>query len=134
MELAPTGACWVSVDGRRASRCSRDLMNAGDKQVVTAEKQIALSVGDAGAFAYTLNGRAGKSLGAAGKIVRTRITLANLHGVPNTLMDLGLRSPLLDFFKRGEVASDVRLLAASGHACAASARADWPAGAAHRGR
>jgi hypothetical protein len=29
-------------------------------------------------------------------------------------MDLGLRSPLLDFFKRGEVAKDVRLLAAEG--------------------
>jgi len=29
-------------------------------------------------------------------------------------MDLGLRSPLLDFFKRGEVAKDVRLLAARG--------------------
>ena len=29
-------------------------------------------------------------------------------------MDFGLRSPLLDFFKRGEVARDVRLLAASG--------------------
>lgn len=29
-------------------------------------------------------------------------------------MDLGLRSPMLDFFKRGEVAKDVRLLAASG--------------------
>ena len=29
-------------------------------------------------------------------------------------MDLGLRSPLLDFFKRGEVARDVRLLAATG--------------------
>jgi hypothetical protein len=29
-------------------------------------------------------------------------------------MDLGLRSPLLDFFKRGEVAKEVRLLAAAG--------------------
>ena len=29
-------------------------------------------------------------------------------------MDVGLRSPLLDFFKRGEVAKDVRLLAARG--------------------
>ena len=29
-------------------------------------------------------------------------------------MDLGLRSPMLDFFKRGEVAKDVRLLAAGG--------------------
>jgi len=77
MELAPRGACWVSVtaDGRQVFA---GLMNAGDKQLVTAEKQIALSVGDAGAFAYTLNGRAGKSLGAAGKNVRARITLANL--------------------------------------------------------
>ena len=29
-------------------------------------------------------------------------------------MDLGLRSPMLDFFRRGEVAKDVRLMAASG--------------------
>lgn len=29
-------------------------------------------------------------------------------------MDLGIRSPLVDFFKRGEVAKDVRLLAARG--------------------
>src|SRR5262245_26668636 len=29
-------------------------------------------------------------------------------------MDVGIRSPLLDFFKRGEVAKDVRLLAAKG--------------------
>ena len=77
MELAPTGACWVSVvaDGRRVLE---RLMNAGDKYVVTAEKQVAISVGDAGAFAYTLNGRQGKPLGTAGKIVRTRITLANI--------------------------------------------------------
>src|ERR671916_259459 len=30
------------------------------------------------------------------------------------MMDAGLRTPLLDFFKRGEVARDVRLLAAKG--------------------
>ena len=66
MELAPTGACWVSVvaDGRRVLE---RLMNAGDKHVVTAEKQVAISVGDAGAFAYTLNGRQGKPLGTAGR-------------------------------------------------------------------
>ena len=29
-------------------------------------------------------------------------------------MDVGIRSPLLDFFRRGEVAKDVRLLAARG--------------------
>jgi cytoskeleton protein RodZ len=77
MELAPTRACWVSVtaDGRQVFA---RLMNGGDKQVVTAEKQVAISVGDAGAFAYTLNGRPGKPLGAAGKNVRARITPANV--------------------------------------------------------
>ena len=29
-------------------------------------------------------------------------------------MDAGFRSPLIDFFKRGEVARDVRLMAAEG--------------------
>jgi hypothetical protein len=55
------------------------LMNAGDKRVVNAKEQIALNVGDAGAFVYTLNGRAGKALGAPGDVVSTRITLANLQ-------------------------------------------------------
>jgi len=77
MELAPTGTCWVSVtaDGRQLFA---GLMNAGDKQIVAAEKDVALSVGDAGAFAYTLNGRQGKSLGGAGRSVRARITPANI--------------------------------------------------------
>jgi len=78
MELSTSATCWVSVntDGEQAFS---GLMNAGDKRLVTAKEQIWLSVGDAGAFAYTLNGRAGKSLGAPGKVVSTRITLANLQ-------------------------------------------------------
>ena len=78
MEIAPTATCWVSVntDGEQVFS---GLMNAGDKRTVTAKEQIALNVGDAGAFVYTLNGRPGKSLGAPGKVVSTRITLANLQ-------------------------------------------------------
>ncbi len=78
MEIAPTGTCWVSVtaDGEQVFS---GLMNAGDKRVGDAKEQIALNVGDAGAFAYTLNGRPGKALGAPGEVVSTRITLANLH-------------------------------------------------------
>ena len=78
MELSPSATCWVSVntDGEQAFS---GLMNAGDKRLVTAKEQIWLSVGDAGALAYTLNGRAGKSLGAPGQVVSTRITLANLQ-------------------------------------------------------
>lgn len=78
MEIAPTAKCWVSVntDGEQVFS---GLMNGGDRRTVTAKEQIALNVGDAGAFVYTLNGRPGKSLGAPGAVVSTRITLANLQ-------------------------------------------------------
>ena len=46
--------------------------------MITANEYITLNVGDAGAFAYTLNGRQGRSLGSAGEVVTRRLTLANL--------------------------------------------------------
>jgi cytoskeleton protein RodZ len=78
MVISPRATCWVSVnaDGKEVFS---GLMNAGDKRVVDAREQIALIIGDAGAFAYTLNGRAGKALGAPGDSVSTRITLVNLQ-------------------------------------------------------
>lgn len=78
IELSPTAACWVSVhtDGKQVFS---GLMHAGDRRAVTARKQIALNVGDAGAFAYTVNGRAGRSLGRPGQVVSARITVANLQ-------------------------------------------------------
>lgn len=77
MEIAPRGTCWVSVtvDG---DPTFSGLMNAGDKRVIQAREQILLNVGDAGVFTYTLNGRAGRPLGAPGEVVSTRITLSNL--------------------------------------------------------
>ena len=74
----PAAQCWVSVNAD-GEHVFSGLMNAGDKRVVNAKEQIVLNVGDAGAFAYTLNGRAGKALGAPGEVVSTRITLANLN-------------------------------------------------------
>ncbi len=78
MEIAPRARCWVSVntDGEEVFS---GMMNAGDKRMVNAKEQIVLNVGDAGAFVYTLNGRAGKPLGAPGEVVSTRITLTNLE-------------------------------------------------------
>jgi cytoskeletal protein RodZ len=78
MEISPRAACWVSVNAD-GEQVFSGLMNAGDTRVVTAREQIALNVGDAGAFAYTLNGRAGKPLGAPGEVVSLRITRANLQ-------------------------------------------------------
>jgi cytoskeleton protein RodZ len=78
MEIMPRGSCWVSVtvDGEPTFS---GLMDAGDRRVIQAKEQILLNVGDAGAFAYSLNGRAGRPLGAPGEVVSTRITLSNLH-------------------------------------------------------
>jgi cytoskeleton protein RodZ len=76
MEIAPKAACWVSVtvDGEPTFS---SLMNAGEKRRVTARDEVLVTVGDAGAFAYTLNGSAGKPLGAPGEVVSKRINLAN---------------------------------------------------------
>jgi cytoskeleton protein RodZ len=78
MEIAPRGACWVSVtvDGEPTFS---GLMSAGDKRAITAREEILLTVGDAAAFAYTLNGSPGSPLGAPGEVVSKRITLANLN-------------------------------------------------------
>ena len=78
MEIAPTATCWVSVNAD-GEQVFSGLMNAGDKRTVNAKEQIALNVGDAGAFAYRLNGRAGKPLGAPGEVVSARLHVANLQ-------------------------------------------------------
>lgn len=77
MEIAPRASCWVSVtvDGEPTFS---GLMSAGDKRAITAREEILVTVGDAGAFAYTLNGSPGRPLGAPGEVVSKRITLANL--------------------------------------------------------
>ena len=78
MEISPRAQCWVSVNAD-GEHIFSGLINAGDKRVVNAKELIVLNVGDAGAFAYTLNGRAGKTLGAPGDVISTRITPANVH-------------------------------------------------------
>jgi cytoskeleton protein RodZ len=76
MEIAPKASCWVSVtvDGEPTFS---SLMKAGEKRQVVAREEVLVTVGDAGVFTYTLNGRAGKPLGAPGEVVSKRITLSN---------------------------------------------------------
>jgi cytoskeletal protein RodZ len=73
LELHPTTACWISltVDGRRIF--SR-VMEAGERQAYDVREAAVIEVGDAGAFAYTINGRPGRPLGAAGQVRTARIT------------------------------------------------------------
>ena len=76
MEIATKADCWVSVtvDGEPLFSVQ---MHAGDTRKVTAHDEISLNVGDAGAFAYVLNGKEGRPLGAPGEVVSKRITLAD---------------------------------------------------------
>ena len=64
MELHPTGECWVSltVDGERV--VSR-VFQAGDREVYEAQQSVVLNVGDAGAFAFSINEQPGRALGEA---------------------------------------------------------------------
>jgi cytoskeletal protein RodZ len=71
--LQAVNDCWVSltVDGKK--RFAR-VMIAGEKQTVAVAKEAIVEVGDAGAFAYTINGKPGKPLGEKGQVRTLKIT------------------------------------------------------------
>jgi cytoskeleton protein RodZ len=73
LELHPTGDCWVSltVDG---AHIMKRLMKAGEKDVREVRDTAVVDVGDAGAFAYSINGRPGKPLGETGQVRTLRLT------------------------------------------------------------
>jgi cytoskeletal protein RodZ len=79
LEIHPTGPCWVTltVDGRRVF--SR-LLQAGDREVHDVRQTAVIDVGDAGAFAFSVDGRPGRSLGEAGQLRTARITRETLAG------------------------------------------------------
>jgi cytoskeleton protein RodZ len=76
LEIAPVGMCWVSltVDGRLILA---RIVAPGERIVQTFRQEAALQVGDAGSFAFTINGRAGRSIGARGEVKSLRITRDN---------------------------------------------------------
>lgn len=76
LDMSPKGPCWISltVDGQPSFS---GLMNLGERRQVTAREEILLNIGDAGVFAYTLNGVPGRPLGAPGEVVSRRITLGD---------------------------------------------------------
>ncbi len=73
LEIHPTAACWVvlTVDGERLFG---RLMQAGEREVRDVRTEALIEIGDAGAFAYSIDGRPGKPLGAAGQVTTVRIT------------------------------------------------------------
>jgi hypothetical protein len=73
LEIHPTGPCWitVTVDG---SRVLSRLMQAGETETLRVSNEAIIQVGDAGAFAFSIDGRPGLPLGAAGEVKTARIT------------------------------------------------------------
>lgn len=75
--IHPHGPCWVSLVIDEEQVFSR-VMQGGERIVREARREIVLSIGDAGAFDFTLNDRPGRPLGASGEVVRAQITHENL--------------------------------------------------------
>jgi cytoskeletal protein RodZ len=75
LELAPTSDCWVSVtvDGRKMFA---RVMPVGEKQSFTVTRDATVEIGDAGAFAYSVNGKPGKPLGDKGQVRTLKLTPA----------------------------------------------------------
>ena len=74
--LAPRGDCWISLTIDGESVFSR-VMRGGERETYEADGEFILNVGDAGAFGFTINQQAGRSLGRSGEVVTARITHEN---------------------------------------------------------
>ena len=79
LELHPTGACWVSltVDGKRVFG---RLMQAGEHETRVVLKEAVVEVGDAGTFAFSIDGREGRTLGKAGQVRTLKVTRESVAG------------------------------------------------------
>jgi len=73
VELAPTRTCWVSLTVDGALVIER-VMDPGERLSRRVFTEAVVQVGDAGAFAFNVNGRPGRSLGGAGQVRTVRIT------------------------------------------------------------
>jgi hypothetical protein len=75
LEIHPIASCWVSVtaDGRKLFA---RIMEAGQKEGVTIARAATVEIGDAGAFAYSINGKPGKPLGDKGQVKSFTLTPA----------------------------------------------------------
>ncbi len=77
LELHPTGPCWVKLTADGQTVMSR-LMQPGERVVQDVREDAILEVGDAGACAFSINGRPARPLGAAGQVRKVRITPATI--------------------------------------------------------
>ena len=63
-DIRAEGPCWVKVIVDGETVFAR-LMQPGEHETLTAERDVIVRVGDPAAFTYSINGKPGQSLGAA---------------------------------------------------------------------
>jgi cytoskeleton protein RodZ len=75
LEIAPVSECWVAltVDGKKLFG---RIMQAGERESHVVQREAVVEIGDAGAFAFSVNGRPGKPLGDKGQVKTLKITPA----------------------------------------------------------
>ena len=85
LELTFTAETWLHVTADGLVLLD-GLKEAGDKAVCAARKELVLQTGNAAGFAFTLNGRPGRALGAPGAVLTdvriNRGTLASFLAAP----------------------------------------------------
>jgi cytoskeletal protein RodZ len=73
LDLETTGDCWVRVIADGKVTLAR-LMHAGEKERQEVHEKAVIQVGNAGAFAFAINGQRAKPLGPAGSVRTATIT------------------------------------------------------------
>ena len=76
IDIHPRADCWISLtlDGHRMFS---KVMRAGERDILEADREIIITVGDAGAFVFAINEYPGRSLGRDGEVVTARINRDN---------------------------------------------------------
>jgi hypothetical protein len=77
LDIAPRGWCWLEGTADGQPVISR-LVRPEERIQIQAQRDVVLRVGDAGAFAFSINGMAARQLGAAGQAVTIHLTPDNL--------------------------------------------------------
>jgi len=75
LDIHPTSECWVAltVDGKKLFA---RVMKPGERESHMVEREAVLEIGNAGAFAYSVNGRPGRAVGNPGESKTLKLTPA----------------------------------------------------------
>ena len=77
MMLTPRARCWVTVRSN-GKIVFAGTMNPGDRQNLSLGGNVSLTVGNAGAMVFEIDGKPGKSLGGDGQVVTAIMNAQNL--------------------------------------------------------